>query len=29
MHRLIEQVRSRVWSAFKIDLEEEIVMWVN
>jgi UDP-N-acetylmuramate dehydrogenase len=29
MHRLIGQVRSRIWSAFKIELEEEIVVWVN
>jgi UDP-N-acetylmuramate dehydrogenase len=29
MHRLIEQVRGRVWKAYKIELEEEIVVWVN
>ena len=29
MHRPIGQVRSRIWSAFKIELEEEIVVWVN
>jgi UDP-N-acetylmuramate dehydrogenase len=29
MQRLMEQVRSRVWSAFKIELREEIILWVN
>ena len=29
MQRLIDQVSSRVWSAFKIELREEIILWVN
>ncbi len=29
MHRLIDHVRERVWTAFQIELEAEIVMWVN
>ncbi len=29
MQQLIEEVRERVWSAFHIELEEEIVLWVN
>jgi UDP-N-acetylmuramate dehydrogenase len=29
MQRLIDQVSSRIWSAFKIELREEIILWVN
>jgi UDP-N-acetylmuramate dehydrogenase len=29
MQRLMEDVRDRVWKAFKIELETEIVLWVN
>lgn len=29
MLRLMELVRSRVWSAFQIELREEIILWVN
>ncbi|HVB35460.1 MAG TPA: UDP-N-acetylmuramate dehydrogenase [Patescibacteria group bacterium] len=29
MYRLMEEVRNRVWMAFRIELQEEIVMWVN
>ncbi|HVC00156.1 MAG TPA: UDP-N-acetylmuramate dehydrogenase [Candidatus Dormibacteraeota bacterium] len=29
MYRLMEEVRNRVWLAFRIELQEEIVLWVN
>lgn len=29
MYRLMQEVRNRVWLAFKLELQEEIVLWVN
>lgn len=29
MYRLMEEVRNRVWLAYKIELQEEIILWVN
>jgi UDP-N-acetylmuramate dehydrogenase len=29
MYRLMEEVRNRIWMAFKLELQEEIVLWVN
>jgi UDP-N-acetylmuramate dehydrogenase len=29
MQRLMEDVRERIWKAFKIELDAEIVLWVN
>jgi UDP-N-acetylmuramate dehydrogenase len=29
MFRLMEEVRNRIWLAFRIELQEEIVLWVN
>lgn len=29
MYRLMEEVRNRIWMAFRIELQEEIVLWVN